>query len=107
MAGRNFLRARATSSSRCNSKSSKNLRNMIHVSRGNRSRSPFNPLSFRMMSRADLIRLPRDCAVVGVALFLALALGGIEILLQFVYSIAELIRPTEQSDDVTDLTMVV
>ena len=31
---------------------------------GSRSRSPFSPLSFRMMSRADLIRLPNCCAVV-------------------------------------------
>src|ERR1043166_2775399 len=38
--------------------SSRNLRNMTHVSMGNLSRSPLSPLSFRMMSRADLIREP-------------------------------------------------
>src|SRR5205823_5834379 len=37
---------------------------MIQVSIGNRSRSPFSPLSLRMMSRADLISEPSDCAVV-------------------------------------------
>ena len=31
------------------------LRNMIHVSSGSRSRSPFSPLSLRIMSRADLM----------------------------------------------------
>ena len=56
--------ASAASCSRCNSRSSRNLRNMIQVSIGSRSRSPFRPLSLRMMSRADLIRLPRDWAVV-------------------------------------------
>src|SRR5438552_2640071 len=43
---------------------------MIHVSIGNLSRSPLSPLSLRMMSRADLIRLPRDWAVVGALLIL-------------------------------------
>ena len=37
---------------------------MIQVSMGRRSRSPLSPLSLRMMSRADLIRLPRRWAVV-------------------------------------------
>ena len=37
---------------------------MIQVSNGKRSRSPLSPLSLRMMSRADLIRLPKACAVV-------------------------------------------
>ena len=37
---------------------------MIQVSIGSRSRSPFRPLSLRMMSRADLMRLPSCWAVV-------------------------------------------
>jgi hypothetical protein len=40
---RNFLPARAASSLRWSSRSSRNLRNMIQVSIGNRSRSPFSP----------------------------------------------------------------
>ena len=38
---------------------------MIQVSMGRRSRSPFSPLSLRMMSRADLMMLPSCWAVVG------------------------------------------
>ena len=64
IAGLNFLLASAASSSRCNSRSSRNFRNIIHVSNGKRSRSPFSPLSLRMMSRADLRRLPSICDVV-------------------------------------------
>ncbi len=37
---------------------------MIQVSIGRRSRSPLSPLSLRMMSRADLMRLPSCWAVV-------------------------------------------
>src|ERR1700687_5109202 len=36
---------------------------MIHVSIGSRSRSPFSPLSFRMMSRLDFTMLPSCWAV--------------------------------------------
>ena len=46
--------------------SSRNLRNMIQVSMGRRSRSPLSPLSLRMISRADLMMLPSCWAVVGV-----------------------------------------
>ncbi len=52
------------------------FRNMIHVSIGRRSRSPLSPLSFRIMSRADLMRLPSCCAVVsGWESFLARAIN--------------------------------
>jgi hypothetical protein len=44
--------------------SSRNLRNMIQVSRGRRSRSPLRPLSLRMICRADLMREPSRWAVV-------------------------------------------
>ena len=45
---------------------------MTQVSIGNRSRSPLRPLSFRMMSRADLMRLPSCWAVVlGGSVFVA------------------------------------
>src|SRR3989338_9432315 len=75
-AGRNFVPARSASILRCISRSSRNLRNMIQVSIGRRSRSPFRPLSLRMMSRADLIRLPRDWAVVsGLSAFAFLVRG--------------------------------
>ena len=47
----------------CCSMSSRNFRNMIQVSIGRRSRSPLRPLSLRMMSRQDLIRLPSCWAV--------------------------------------------
>src|SRR6266705_950808 len=40
---------------------------MIHVSMGRRSRSPFSPLSLRMMSRADLMSEPSCWAVVSGA----------------------------------------
>src|SRR5438552_17232216 len=63
MAWRNFLPASFASSSRPCSMSSRNFRNMIQVSIGRRSRSPFSPLSFRMMSRLDLTMLPSCCAV--------------------------------------------
>src|SRR5436309_10929416 len=52
---------------------------MIHVSIGNRSRSPFRPLSLRMMSRADLISEPSDCAVVGAARVFVMELAFIQI----------------------------
>jgi hypothetical protein len=38
---------------------------MIQVIIGTRSKSPFRPLSFRMMSLVDLSNAPGDCAVVG------------------------------------------
>jgi hypothetical protein len=42
------------------------------------TRSPLSPLSLRITSRADLSRLPRDCAVVGAALsrFCFVAIGA-------------------------------
>jgi hypothetical protein len=46
------------------SMSSRNLRNIIQVSIGNRSRSPLSPLSLRMMSRHDLTIDERRWAVV-------------------------------------------
>src|SRR5437667_661735 len=100
MAGRNFLPASLASSSRCCSRSSRNFRNMIHVSSGRRSRSPFRPLSLRMMSRADLSREPRDCAVVGPGAAGSFALGGIELSLEFGHSRSELIGAAEKLDDV-------
>src|ERR1700691_4441998 len=98
----NFLPASLASSSRCCSRSSRNLRNMIHVSNGRRSRSPFSPLSFRMMSRADLRRLPSICdVVVGAALFAPFFfdLGGIEESLKFVYGQPKLFRAAEEPDN--------
>src|SRR5437016_11367913 len=100
MAGRNFLPASLASSWRCCSRSSRNLRNMIHVSSGSRSRSPFKPLSLRMMSRADLSREPRDCAVVGTGAAGSLALGGIESSLEFGHCRSKLIGTAEELDDV-------
>ena len=50
------------------------LKRDIQVSIGNRSRSPFSPLSFRMILRADLMMLSRRWAVVscfGAAFFRA------------------------------------
>jgi hypothetical protein len=52
------LPAIAALSSSIRSRSSRNLRNMIHVSIGSRSRSPLRPLSLRMVSRADLTMEP-------------------------------------------------
>ena len=72
MAGLNFLPASLASSSRCLLQSSRNFRNMIQVSIGRRSRSPFSPLSLRMMSRADLMRLPSVGRWSSVRLCLAL-----------------------------------
>lgn len=46
------------------SMSSRNLRNMTHVSSGSRSRSPDRPLSLRMIWRQDLITVPSRSAVV-------------------------------------------
>src|SRR5438445_3120789 len=54
MAGRKRLPESLASSARTLSISSRNLRNMIQVSIGRRSRSPLRPLSLRMMSRQDL-----------------------------------------------------
>src|SRR5437867_12741623 len=100
MAGRNFLPASFASSCRCNSRSSRNLRNMIHVSSGSRSRSPFKTLSLRMRSRADLISEPRDCAVVGAGGAESFALGGIELSLEFGHGRAQPLGTAEQPDDV-------
>src|ERR1039458_3700130 len=53
---------------------------MIQVSIGNRSKSPFRPLSFLMISLADLRRVPRDWAVVdaglGFCFRMSLSLSG-------------------------------
>src|SRR5438132_13518317 len=108
MAARNLRPASAASSSRSISRSSRNFRNMIQVSNGRRSRSPFSPLSLRMISRADFSKLPSDCAVVGCGTILRVAadLGGIEMSLQFVYGLAQLIDASKEADDVTDLAMV-
>src|SRR5262245_1728173 len=71
MAGLYFLLATLALTSSSFSRSSRNLRNMIHVSIGRRSRSPLSPLSLRMMSRADLMRLPSCCDVdLGASAFL-------------------------------------
>src|SRR6266851_4846932 len=98
-AGRNFFPASAAPCWRCASRSSRNFRNMIHVSSGNRSRSPFRPLSLRMMSRADLSSEPRAWAVVAGAARGAFALGGIELGLELGHGSAQLLRVTEQLDD--------
>src|SRR6266508_2338169 len=98
MAGRNFFPARAASCSRCASRSSRNFRNMIQVRSGSRSRSPFRPLSLRMMSRADLSSDPSAWAVVA-ATGGAFALGGIELGLELGHRGAQLVRVTEQIDD--------
>src|SRR5262249_54121819 len=71
MARRYFSRFILARSSRTSSWSSRNLRNMTQVSIGRRSRSPLSPLSFRMMSRADLTWFPSRWAVVrGASAFL-------------------------------------
>ena len=64
MAGLKRFPSSFASVSRTCSMSSRNFRNMTHVSIGRRSRSPFRPLSLRMMSRQDLTRLPKAWAVV-------------------------------------------
>src|ERR1039457_575988 len=56
------------------SRSSRNFKNITHVNIGKRSMSPFSPLSFRMMSRADLMRLP-SCWVVVRGCFVLVLLG--------------------------------
>ena len=61
--GRPFRPSSARPSS-IRSMSSRNLRNRIQVSIGSRSRSPFSPLSLRMVRRADLMRRSSRCAVV-------------------------------------------
>src|ERR1700680_4535136 len=107
MAGRNFLPASATSSSRWISRSSRNLRSIIQVSSGRRSRSPFSPLSLRMMSRADFKRLPSACAVVGAGpLVDFVGLRGIESVLQFGYCGPELIDASEEVHDFGNLPLV-
>src|SRR5258708_1798566 len=64
MAGTKRLPATLASVWRTFSMSSRNFKNIIQVSIGNRSRSPFKPLSLRIMSRQDFTRLPNDWAVV-------------------------------------------
>src|SRR5438132_1509484 len=77
MAGLNFFVASLASPSRWSSKSSRNFKNMIQVSIGNRSRSPFSPLSLRMMSRADLMSEASDWTVVAFRLLrIDLAIGA-------------------------------
>src|ERR1700732_2740428 len=107
MAARNFLPASAASSSRWISRSSRNFRNMIQVRSGSRSRSPFSPLSLRMMPRADFKRLPSACAVVGAGpLVDFVGLRGIESVLQFGYCGPELIYAAEEAHDFGNLPMV-
>src|SRR2546426_1994268 len=101
MAGRNFFPASLASCSRCCSRSSRNFRNMIQVRSGSRSRSPFKPLSLRMMSRADLSSELRAWAVVGGAAVDACALRGIELGLKLGHRGAKLLGATEQLDDVS------
>ena len=70
IAGRKRLPAICASCSAICSMSSRNLRNMIQVSIGSRSRSPLSPLSLRMMSRQDFTMDESRCAVVrGCAFF--------------------------------------
>ena len=62
--GSNGRPASAASCSAMRSESSRNFRKSNQVSIGRRSRSPFMPLSLRMMSRADLISEPSCWEVV-------------------------------------------
>src|SRR6266516_1343905 len=101
MAGRNFFPASLASCSRCCSRSSRNFRNMIQVRSGSRSRSPFKPLSLRMMSRADLSSEPRVWAVVGAGAVGPVALRGIELRLKLGHGSAELLGAAEELDDVS------
>jgi hypothetical protein len=75
---------------------------MIQVSNGRRSRSPLSPLSLRMMSRADLKRLPSIWAVVmgaaSASLFFLLG-RAIEQSLQVVYGFAQLVWAAEELDN--------
>src|SRR2546428_12393331 len=100
MAGRNFFPASLASCSRCCSRSSRNFSNMIQVRSGSRSRSPFRPLSLRMMSRADLRSEPRAWAVVGAGAVDPFALRGIELGLELGHGRAEILGTAEQLDDV-------
>src|ERR1700737_4678075 len=104
MAWRNFLPARVASSFRVSSMSSRNLRNMIQVSIGKRSRSPLNPLSFRMMSRLDFTMLPSCWAVdFGTSIFVLRGvislenLGSVEKRLHLAHGRTHFLRATEQS----------
>src|SRR5262249_39768431 len=100
MAALNFLLDSAVSSSRCCSRSSRNFRNMIQVRSGRRSRSPFRPLSLRMISRADFRRLPSIWEVViGAASAPFFLIRAIEQSLQVVYGSTKLIGAAEQLDD--------
>src|ERR1700730_8228697 len=97
------------------SRSSKNFRNITHVNIGRRSRSPLRPLSFRMMSRADLMRLPSCWAVVrGCFVFFANAipyvdsvtvLGSVEKSLHFVDSATKLFNAAEVRGDLHHVTV--
>src|SRR5271170_3679585 len=102
IAARNFLPASAASSSRCDSRSSRNFRNMIQVRSGRRSRSPFNPLSLRIMSRADFKRLPSACAVVTPFVDVD-ELSDIELILQFGYGRSHFLGSAEEADDFSNL----
>src|SRR5262245_5313267 len=96
MAGLKVFPASRASSSRWDSRSSRNFRNMIQVSSGSRSRSPLSPLSLRMMSRADLMRALRDCAVVTAAAIRRSALRGIEVPLELVHGRSKRIGAPEK-----------
>src|SRR3990172_3794598 len=99
MAGTNRSARSVASVSRTCSMSSRNLRNMIQVSIGSLSRSPLRPLSFRMMSLADLIT-EASCWAVEVALLTVLwamlsPLGGVEERLKLGDSIRQRLRSAE------------
>ena len=113
MAGRKRLAGERGFLLALDSRSSRNLRNMIQVSIGSRSRSPFSPLSLRMMSRADLSRLPRALGgglglrrfwSCGCEPFIAF-LCGVQKILQFADGEAELFGPAEEVDDLADLAV--
>src|SRR6266699_3242635 len=111
MAGRKRLPESLASSARTLSISSRNLRNMIQVSIGRRSRSPLRPLSLRMMSRLDLTMEASCCAVdcwtsfawaffgwpfvATFCLGMVLSLIRVQERLQFVYRQSQIFRAAE------------
>src|SRR5947209_19640607 len=112
MTGRYFSFFIFARSSRMASWSSRNLRNRSQVSMGRRSRSPLRPLSFRMMSRADLTRLPRRWAVVWgwpLPFFFAMSFLSsgrrVEQGLELVDRLPELFRAAEQAGDLHHVTV--
>src|SRR5262249_28645705 len=93
--------------------SSRNLRNITQVSRGRRSMSVESPLSFRITSRADLIRLPSCCAVVGgssVLVFFVRGIcrsGGVQEGLERVHGLDESSLAAEVAGDLDDVAVAV